>query len=233
MFRVACVLTSDRNNIYLLFLSIDCSPIQAVLLGPTVLIVSIGRTPLSVALATTNFPALPSAWFTAFQPPNSVISFTFPASTPVVAPTPSILLIFVLFWIALGNCSSFSFNSSSPALACGAMYTWFAASSLVVSVVELGSAARLLRFLGLFPSEDAVATSIAFLASSFAAAFSASESLSLASITFSFSASVNSFLSRVSTFWGADSGEGLFSTVEGWVFVSTVAAGLVATVFPS
>ena len=45
--------------------------------------------------------------------------------------------------------------------------------------------------------------------------------------------SVNSFLSRVSTFWGADSGEGLFSTVEGWVFVSTVAAGLVATVFPS
>ena len=27
--------------------------------------------------------------------------------------------------------------------------------------------------------------------------------------------SVNSFLSRVSTFWGADSGEGLFSTVEG------------------
>ena len=114
------------------------------------------------------------------------------------------------------------------------MYTWFAASSLVVSVVvELGSAARLLRFLGLFPSEDAVATSIAFLASSFAAAFSASESLSLASITFSFSASVNSFLSRVSTFWGADSVEGLFSTVEGWVFVSTVAAGLLATVFPS
>ena len=45
--------------------------------------------------------------------------------------------------------------------------------------------------------------------------------------------SVNSFLSRVSTFWGADSGEGLFSTFEGWVFVSTVAAGLVATVFPS
>ena len=116
------------------------------------------------------------------------------------------------------------------------MYTWFAASSLVVSVVvELGSAARLLRFLGLFPSKGAVATSIAFLASSFAAAFSASESLSLASITFSFSfsASVNSFLSRVSTFWGADSVEGLFSTVEGWVFVSTVAAGLVATVFPS
>ena len=45
--------------------------------------------------------------------------------------------------------------------------------------------------------------------------------------------SVNSFLSRVSTFWGADSGKGLFSTVEGWVFVSTVAAGLLATVFPS
>ena len=45
--------------------------------------------------------------------------------------------------------------------------------------------------------------------------------------------SVNSFLSRVSTFWGADSGEELFSTVEGWVFVSTVAAGLIATVFPS
>ena len=41
------------------------------------------------------------------------------------------------------------------------MYTWFAASSLVVSVVvELGSAARLLRFLGLFPSEDAVAASL-------------------------------------------------------------------------
>ena len=45
--------------------------------------------------------------------------------------------------------------------------------------------------------------------------------------------SANSLLSRVSTFWGADSGEGLFSTVEGWVFVSTVAAGLVAIVFPS
>ena len=45
--------------------------------------------------------------------------------------------------------------------------------------------------------------------------------------------SVNSFLSRVPTFWGADSGDGLFSTFEGWVFVSTVAAGLVATVFPS
>ena len=45
--------------------------------------------------------------------------------------------------------------------------------------------------------------------------------------------SVNSFLSRVPTFWGADSGDGLFSTFEGWVFVSTVAAGLVLTVFPS
>ena len=41
------------------------------------------------------------------------------------------------------------------------MYTLFAASSLVVSVVvELGSAARLLRFLGLFPSEGAVAASL-------------------------------------------------------------------------
>ena len=166
MFCVACVLTSDRNNIYLLFLSIDCSPIQAVLLPPTVLIVSIGKTPLSVVLATTNFPALPSAWFTAFQPPNSVTSFTFPASTPVVAPTPSILLIFVLFWIALGNCSSFSFNSSSPAFACGAVYTWFAASSLVVSiVVELGSAARFLRDFGLLLSVVAAVTSAGFAVS--------------------------------------------------------------------
>ena len=166
MSRVACVLTSDRNNIYLLFLSTDCSPIQAVLFCPTVLIVSIGKTPLSVALATTNFPALPSAWFTAFQPPNSVISFTFPASTPVVAPTPSILLIFVLFWIALGNCSSFSFNSSSPAFARGAVYTWFAASSLVVSVVvELGSAARLFRDLGLLLSVVAAVTSADFVVS--------------------------------------------------------------------
>ena len=166
MFRVACVLTSDRNNIYLLFLSTDCSPIQAVLFAPTVLIVSIGKTPLSVALATTNFPALPSAWFTAFQPPNSVISFTFPASTPVVAPTPSILLIFVLFWIALGNCSSFSFNSSSPAFARGAVYTWFAASSLVVSVVvELGSAARLFRDFGLLLSVVSAVTSAGFVVS--------------------------------------------------------------------
>ena len=166
MSRVACVLTSDRNNIYLLFLSTDCSPIQAVLFCPTVLIVSIGKTPLSVALATTNFPALLSAWFTAFQPPNSVISFTFPASTPVVAPTPSILLIFVLFWIALGNCSSFSFNSSSPAFARGAVYTWFAASSLVVSVVvELGSAARLFRDLGLLLSVVAAVTSADFVVS--------------------------------------------------------------------
>ena len=166
MFRVACVLTSDRNNIYLLFLSTDCSPIQAVLFAPTVLIVSIGKTPLSVALATTNFPAFPSAWFTAFQPPNSVISFTFPASTPVVAPTPSILLIFVLFWIALGNCSSFSFNSSSPAFARGAVYTWFAASSLVVSVVvELGSAARLFRDFGLLLSVVAAVTSAGFAVS--------------------------------------------------------------------
>ena len=166
MSRVACVLTSDRNNIYLLFLSTDCSPIQAVLFCPTVLIVSIGKTPLSVALATTNFPALSSAWFTAFQPPNSVISFTFPASTPVVAPTPSILLIFVLFWIALGNCSSFSFNSSSPAFARGAVYTWFAASSLVVSVVvELGSAARLFRDLGLLLSVVAAVTSADFVVS--------------------------------------------------------------------
>ena len=43
-------------------------------------------------------------------------------------------------------------KSSTFALSSGAVYTWFAASSLVVSVVELGSTARFLRDFGLLLS---------------------------------------------------------------------------------
>ena len=123
-----------------------------------VLIVSTGNTSRSVFLAIANLPCCPSE-DTALQPPNSVISFTLPASTPVVAPTSSILLTLVLFWIALGNSWSFSFNSSSPAFTCGAVYTWFAASSLVVfGAVELASTARFLRDFGLLLSIVAVSS---------------------------------------------------------------------------
>ena len=96
---VARVLTSDRNNIYLLFLSNDCSPIYAAARSPKIFIVSTGNTPLSVTLAIANFPALPSSCFTAFQPPNSVISATLPAVTLFSAPKVFISCTFLLFSI--------------------------------------------------------------------------------------------------------------------------------------
>ena len=120
-----------------------------------VLIVSTENTSRSVFLAIANLPCCPSE-DTALQPPNSVISFTLPASTPVVAPTSSILLTLVLFWIALGNSWSFSFNSSSPAFTCGAVYTWFASGSVSVVAVGLASTARFLRFLGLSSTDFSV-----------------------------------------------------------------------------
>ena len=112
---------------YLLLLSNDCSSIQALLL-PGTFMVSIGKTPLSVAFAIANFPFSP----TAFQPPNSVISFTVPGSTFCSSPRASISFTFLLFSITFGNVCNFSTSSSTLAFARGAVYTLFAAGSVSV-----------------------------------------------------------------------------------------------------
>ena len=116
--ELAFVRTLERNNMYLLLLSNDCSSIQALLLLGTFM-VSIGKTPLSVAFAIANFPFSP----TAFQPPNSVISFTVPGSTFCSSPRASISFTFLLFSITFGNVCNFSTSSSTLAFARGAVYT--------------------------------------------------------------------------------------------------------------
>ena len=70
----------------------------------------------------------------AVQPPNSVISFTLPASTPVVAPNSSISLILVLLLILSGKAWSLVLSSVTLASLLGASKTWLAASSLVFAV---------------------------------------------------------------------------------------------------
>ena len=59
----------------------------------------------------------------AVQPPNSVISFTLPASTPVVAPNSSISLILVLLLILSGKAWSLVLSSVTLASLLGASKT--------------------------------------------------------------------------------------------------------------
>ena len=76
----------------------------------------------------------PALSLIAVQPPNSVISFTLPAFTPVVAPNWSILLILVLFLILSGKACSLVLSSVTLASLLGALKTWLAASSLVFAL---------------------------------------------------------------------------------------------------
>ena len=115
-FWLAFDLTFERKSIYLLFLSNDCSSIQAwFVLG--ILIVSRGKTPLSVAFAIANFPFSP----TAFHPPNSVISFTVPGSTFFSSPRVFISFTFALFSITSGRFFNALTNVPKLASALGAV----------------------------------------------------------------------------------------------------------------
>ena len=113
-------------------------------------IVSSGNTSSAVFLAMANVPACPSAWFTAFQPPNSLISATLPTATPLESPIAFIFWIFELFSTVSWRPCNLSDKSFTLAFALGAAYTWFAAGSVsvVVSPVRNGlflSRACLLR----------------------------------------------------------------------------------------
>ena len=108
-------------------MSNDCSSIQAAL-PPVTLTVSTGKTPLSVAFAIANFPFSP----TAFQPPNSLISITFPGATFFSLPSVFISFIFLLLSTTLGNLLNVFAKVSKSAFSAGALKTWFAEGSASV-----------------------------------------------------------------------------------------------------
>ena len=98
--------------------------------------VSNGKIPFSVFLATANFPLL-SVSFTAFQPPKLSIFFTSPFPTPVASPRLSICFeILSLFSILVVRDLSLLERSStvSSSLPSNPVYTWFASGSVSVVV---------------------------------------------------------------------------------------------------
>ena len=98
-------------------LSNACSRNQTVSLSVE-LIVSRGYTPSSVLLAMAKTP--PS---TAFQPPNSLISFTVPFSTCLLSPKAFISLAsFVLFSTVAPNPNNLSARVFKSAFSAGAVY---------------------------------------------------------------------------------------------------------------
>ena len=113
-FRFFLVILFESSKVYSVLLSNACSCNQTVS-SSVELIVSRGYTSSSVFLAMANLPPP-----TAFQPPNSSISFTAPFATSLLSPKLSIFCeSFVLFSTVESNPFSFSTKVPKSAFSAG------------------------------------------------------------------------------------------------------------------